>query len=323
MSTNQSIKNPKSLGLGAVKDTKLTTIAISSENLKKRRKWRTQAPLKDMKDADEDALFELAQLENHQIDLAKGALLIAKDAYTDLDTETYLQQLNQMAEELQAQIGEEADTSAQINGLNHYLFEAQGFAGSSQENYYDARNSYLNEVLERRIGIPITLSIVYMEIGRRIGLPLVGVGFPGHFIVKHRDLETVIDPFEGGQVLSDEDLSERLTQIFRESVQIQPRFLQAVTNKEILARMLRNLKQIHFRKGEYEKTVRVAEQITWLSPQSAQDYRDLGYLYYQVNSYAKSLASFNTYLRLSDDPPDREEISRNIRVLTQQIAKLN
>ena len=276
-----------------------------------------------MKDADEDALFELAQLENNQIDLAKGALLIAKDAYTDLDIETYLQQLNQMAEELQAQIGEEADTSAQINGLNHYLFEAQGFAGSSQENYYDARNSYLNEVLERKIGIPITLSIVYMEIGRRIGLPLVGVGFPGHFIVKHRDLETVIDPFEGGQVLSDEDLSERLTQIFRESVQIHPRFLQAVTNKEILARMLRNLKQIHFRKGEYEKTVRVAEQITWLSPQSAQDYRDLGYLYYQVNSYAKSLASFNTYLRLSDDPPDQDEISRNIRVLTQQIAKLN
>ena len=276
-----------------------------------------------MKDADEDALFELAQLENDQIDLAKGALLIAKDAYTDLDIETYLQQLNQMAEELQAQIGEEADTSAQINGLNHYLFKAQGFAGSSQENYYDARNSYLNEVLERKIGIPITLSIVYMEIGRRIGLPLVGVGFPGHFIVKHRDLETVIDPFEGGQILSDEDLSERLTQIFRESVQIHPRLLQAVTNKEILARMLRNLKQIHFRKGEYEKTVRVAEQITWLSPQSAQDYRDLGYLYYQVNSYAKSLASFNTYLRLSDDPPDREEISRNIRVLTQQIAKLN
>ena len=276
-----------------------------------------------MKNAAGDALFELAQLENDQIDLATGALLIAKDAYADLDIELYLQRLNQMAEELQSQLGEEADTSDQINHLNRYLFDTQGFAGSSQENYYDARNSYLNEVLERKIGIPITLSVVYMEIGKRIGLPLVGVGFPGHFIVKHRDLETVIDPFEKGQVLSDEDLSERLTQIFREPVRMHPRFLQAVTNKEILARMLRNLRQIHFRGGEHEKAVSTAERITWLAPQSAQDYRDLGYLYYQVNAYGKSLASFDTYLRLSDDPPDQEEISRNIRVLTQQIAKLN
>ena len=276
-----------------------------------------------MKNTTGDALFELAQLENDQIDIAKGALLIAKDAYVDLNIETYLQRLNQMAEELQAQIGEEADTSDQINHLNRYLFETQGFTGSSQEHYYDARNSYLNEVLERKVGIPITLSVVYMEIGKRIGLPLVGVGFPGHFIVKHRDLETAIDPFERGQVLSDEDLSERLTQIFREPVPMHPRFLQAVTNKEILARMLRNLRQIHFREGAYEKAVSTAERITWLAPQSAQDYRDLGYLYYQVNAYGKSLASFNTYLRLSDEPPDQEEISRNIRVLTQQIAKLN
>jgi len=276
-----------------------------------------------MKNTAGDALFGLAQLENDQIDLAKGALLIAKDAYADLDVEAYLQRLNQMAEELQSQIGEEADTSAQINHLNRYLFEMQGFAGSRQENYYDARNSYLNEVLERKIGIPITLSVVYMEIGKRIGLPLVGVGFPRHFIVKHRDLETVIDPFEEGQILSDADLSERLTQLFREPMSMHPRFLQAVTNKEILARMLRNLRQIHFREGAYEQAVRTAEQITWLAPQSAQDYRDLGYLYYQVNAYGKSLAAFNTYLRLSDDPPDQEEISRNIRVLTQQIAKLN
>ena len=276
-----------------------------------------------MKNADGDALFDLAQLENDQINLAKGALLIAKDTYANLDIEAYLQRLNQMAEELQSQIGEKADTGEQINQLNHYLFEAQGFAGSSQENYYDARNSYLNEVLERKIGIPITLSVVYLEIGKRIGLPLVGVGFPGHFIVKHRDLEIVIDPFEKGQILSDEDLSERLAQIFREPVPMHPRFLQAVTNKEILARMLRNLRQVHFREGAYEKAVKTAEQITWLAPQSAQDYRDLGYLYYQVNAYGKSLAAFNTYLHLSDDPPDHEEISRNIRVLAQQIAKLN
>ena len=134
-----------------------------------------------MKNAAGDALFELAQLENDQIDLAKGALLIAKDAYADLDIEAYLQRLNQMAAELQSQIGSEADTSDQIHHLNRYLFETQGFAGSSQEHYYDARNSYLNDVLERKIGIPITLSVVYMEIGKRIGLPLVGSRFPRTF----------------------------------------------------------------------------------------------------------------------------------------------
>ncbi len=272
---------------------------------------------------DGDAFFELAQLENDQIDLAESALLIAKDAYPDLEIRVYLQQLAQMAVELQAHIGPESDTREQINHLNRYLFEELGFTGSSQDHYYDPQNSYLNEVLERKIGIPITLSIVYMEVGNRIGLPLVGVGFPGHFIVKHKNLETFIDPFEGGRILSDEVLSERLAQIFRESVPMQPQFLQAVPNKQILARMLRNLKQIYFREKEYEKAVRAGERITWLDPESAQDYRDLGYLYYQVNAHAKSLSAFKAYIRLSDEPPDQEEIVKNIRILIQQIARLN
>ncbi|MCZ6677727.1 MAG: transglutaminase-like domain-containing protein, partial [Candidatus Poribacteria bacterium] len=227
-----------------------------------------------MAHTDSDVFFHLSQLESHKINLAEGALLIARDAYPDLDIGVYLRQLDQMAAELQAEVDQESDTNDQIRHLNRYLFDKQGFVGN-RDDYYDPRNSYLNDVLERKVGIPITLSIVYMEVGNRIGLPLVGVGFPGHFIVKHKTLETFIDPFEGGRILSDEALSERLAQVFREPVPIDQQFLQAMTTKQILARMLRNLKQVYFRQEKYEEAIRAGEKIIWLEPQAAQDYRGL------------------------------------------------
>ena len=280
--------------------------------------------MRAMKTTNSDDFFQFLKLEGDQIQLAEGALLIAKDVYPELDIDFYLQQLDQMAAELQAQIGEGLDSSEQINSLNHYLFAEQGFKGN-RDDYYDHRNSYLNEVLERKLGIPITLSIVYIEVGKRIGLPLVGIGFPGHFLVKHKGqyLDIFIDPFEEGQLLSEETFSERLEQSYGQPVPMQPQFLLEVTNKQILARMLRNLKQIHYRQGEYEKAVKAGEKITWLEPQSAQDHRDLGYLYYQVNSYGQSVSAFKEYLRLANDPPDREDIVKNIRIIMKQLAMLN
>ncbi len=272
----------------------------------------------------DDPFFSIAQCNDSEIDLGLGALLIAKDAYPELDTRAYMEQLDRMALEVKGQIGETTEPSRQIAQLNHYLFEEKSFKGN-QDDYHNPRNSYLNDVLERKLGIPITLSVVYIETSKRIGLPIVGVGFPGHFIVKHKGeyLETYIDPFHGGRVLSDDELCEQLESVFQQPTPLQPEFLRQVSNKEILARILRNLKQIYFKEKAYARTISASERIIWLLPDFAQEHQDLGYLYYKTNAYGKSLKSFEEYLRISGNPPDREDIEENIGLLKKRMAILN
>lgn len=273
----------------------------------------------------QDAFFAFSQLEDEQVAVPFGALLIAKDVYPELDITVYLEKLDQMGKEAKAQIGGTADLNAQVADLNHYLFEKKGFAGN-EDDYYDPRNSYLNDVLDRKLGLPITLSIVYIEIGNRLGLRLVGIGFPGHFLVKQKGQysETIIDPFEGGRILTKRDLDEKLqTMPMMQGEPMRPEFLQELTNKQMLVRVLRNLLAIYLKQNAYERAVRVGEQITWLAPGSALDHRDLGYLYYQVDSYGKSLRAFEKYLELEDGEPDREKIEFNVEVLKKQIAMLN
>ena len=272
----------------------------------------------------DDPFFSIAQCNDAEIDLGLGALLIAKDAYPELDTSTYMEQLSRMALEVKEQIGETTEPSRQIAQLNHYLFEEKAFKGN-QDDYYNPRNSYLNDVLERKLGIPITLSVVYIETSKRIGLPIAGVGFPGHFIVKHQGdhLETYIDPFHGGRILSDDTLREQLETVFQQPTPLQPEFLRQVSNREILARILRNLKQIYFKEKAYARAISASERITLLLPDFAQEHQDLGYLYYKTHAYGKSLTSFQEYLRISGNAPDRAEIEENIGLLRKQVARLN
>ena len=272
----------------------------------------------------DDPFFSLAQCNDSEIELGLGALLIAKDIYPQLDTGAYMELLDQMALEVKERIGETDEPSRQIAQLNHYLFEEKAFKGN-QEDYYNPRNSYLNDVLDCKLGIPITLSVVYIEMSKRIGLPIVGVGFPGHFFVKHKGvhLETYIDPFHGGRILSDDALHEQLETVFQQPTPLQPEFLKQVSNREILARILRNLKQIYFKEKAYARTISASERIIWLLPDFAQEYQDLGYLYYKTHAYGKSLKSFEEYLRISGNPPDREDIEENIGLLRKRMAILN
>ncbi|MDE0043394.1 MAG: transglutaminase-like domain-containing protein [Candidatus Poribacteria bacterium] len=272
----------------------------------------------------DDPFLLLAQCNDSEIDLGLGALLIAKDTYPELDTVAYVELLDRMASEVKERIDGTDEPSRQIAHLNHYLFEEKAFGGD-QEDYYNPRNSYLNDVLERKLGIPITLSVVYIETSKRIGLPIVGVGFPGHFIVKHKGkhLETYIDPFHGGRILTDDALHEQLETVFQQPTPLQPEFLRQVSNKEILARILRNLKQIYLKKQAYARAISASERITWLLPDFAQEHQDLGYLYYKTHAYGKSLKSFQEYLRISGDAPDREDIEENIGLLRKQVASLN
>ncbi len=269
-----------------------------------------------------DPFFRLVQ--DDPIDLARGALLIAGEAYPRLDPDVYLRQLDRMAGTLKPHFTPGSTMLERLELLNHYLFIELDFKGN-QQDYYDPRNSYLNDVLERRLGIPITLSVVYLEVGRRLGLPLAGVNFPFHFLVKCTAPSdpVFIDPFSAGHILTKEELADHLPVANGRKLSMDERFLEAISPREILARMLRNLKQIHAHRREFKKAISAGEKITWLLSEGASDYRDLGHLYYQVRAYHQSLAAFQEYLLRAAGPEDEREIRENIQIISAHLGALN
>src|SRR5215207_10544928 len=186
------------------------------------------------------------------LDLAEAALLIAQEEHPQLDVSAYLHRLEELAAAVRTRLSESPSPSDIVLNLNIHLFREEGFRGNTSA-YYDPANSFLNEVLDRKTGIPITLSVVYIEVGRRLGLPLVGVGFPGHFLVKYTgpEGEVVLDPFLGGLTLDHQQLAHKLQTMYGEQnpllAQI-PQLLAPASKKNILVRMLRNLKGVYLQK---------------------------------------------------------------------------
>jgi len=263
---------------------------------------------------------------DEQIDLAEGALLIAKHVTTHLDVERCLARIDGLAQRLRARIGE-GDTQAQrIAALNHFLFEEQGFA-PSVEDYFDPRNSFLDQVLERKRGIPISLSLLYIEIGRRIGLTLHGVSFPGHFLVKCT-LEqgvVVLDPYCGGVSLRLEDLQQRLREVRGGEVSraIVAGMLVAARKREILARMLRNLKAIYLEQHDYAHALATVDWIVLIHPGEATELRDRGLAYLKLECIRAALADLERYLELAPAADDLEEIRAHVIELRGRAARLN
>ncbi|MEI8190762.1 MAG: transglutaminase-like domain-containing protein, partial [candidate division NC10 bacterium] len=253
------------------------------------------------------AFAQLVQRPEAAIDLAQAALFIAKEEYPDLDVAVYLARLDAMGEEVQRLADGSLDPHRLIAALNEHLFRQLGFHGNP-ENYYDPRNSFLNEVLDRRTGIPITLSAVYLEVARRIGFPLHGVGMPGHFLVKYagRDEEIVVDPFGGGGILSDADYQRMLDRITGRKLCFERGMLATLGTRQILARMLTNLKAIYFNNQEYAKALSIVERLVILQPQTASEIRDRGLLSCQLKRYADASADLDRYLRLVPEAEDSE-----------------
>jgi regulator of sirC expression with transglutaminase-like and TPR domain len=219
----------------------------------------------------------------NRLDLARAALLIASEAYPGLDILRYVAKLEVMAAAVRPAVTTTDDPTLKIAYLNAYLFEERGFRGNT-ENYYDLRNSFLNEVIDRSLGIPITLSIVYMEVGRRVGMPLQGLGMPGHFIMKYAEPEEdiYIDPFNQGRMLSREACEELVQQLYGEPVPFQETFLAPVSKKQILARMLMNLKAIYLHTKDYLKALSVVERLLIIEPGVEQELKDRAALRHQI-----------------------------------------
>jgi len=259
-----------------------------------------------------------------ELNLAEAALLIAKEEYPDLDDRPYLERLDRMAEEVgDRHVGAEGPDS-RLEALNRYLFDSLGFRGNT-DDYYDPRNSFLNEVLDRRTGIPITISVVYLEVGWRLGMPLRGVGFPGHFLVKYTDQagEIVIDPFNRGAILSPDDCQGRLDQVYGGRVQFQSGFLAGVTRRQILLRILTNLKGIYLAGKDHRRALAAVERILIVDPSLAPEIRDRGILRMQLQQTGAAIADLERYLTMNPKTDDAEEVRRRLRDWRQAQASLN
>jgi regulator of sirC expression with transglutaminase-like and TPR domain len=270
---------------------------------------------------------EVANRPAERIVLAEAALLIAKDAYPDLDVAAYVARLDNMAQTLRLRLRADISVTDTVKGLNHYLFDELGYAGNA-ENYYDPRNSYLNDVIERKLGIPITLSILYIEIGRRLGLKLAGVSFPGHFLVKCSVKEgaIVLDPYAKGASLGIKGLQRNLAKLAN-GAQLAPelvmQMLASADHKEILARMLRNLKTMFMQKHDPARALCAVERIILLTPGAGVEIRDRGIIYQELECFRAALADLLRYLELCPQAADAHDVGCRIAELKVLNSRLN
>lgn len=262
-----------------------------------------------------------------ELNLAEAALLIASAEYPGLEVSPYLSKLDQIADAIEQRVASERSYVNIVHAMNEYLFEQQGFSGNL-EDYSDPRNSYLNEVLDRKRGIPITLSVIYMEIGWRLGIPLEGVSFPGHFLVKfpYAGGEVVLDPFFKGISLSAEVLERRIHNLLGGDVPAQdflPHLLVPATKKETLVRMLRNLKAIYVRQDDFHRALWCTDLILVVHPNMAAEIRDRGELFAQMECYRTAAADYTRYLELAPEAEDAAVIRARLIELFPLASKLN
>ena len=259
-----------------------------------------------------------------EIDLAGAALAVAQDEYPALRPEVYLAKLDEYAARVRAFAGGETNPYRLVASMNYVLFKQEGFRGN-RGDYYDPRNSFLNDVIERKKGIPITLSVLYMEVAARAGLKLRGVGFPGHFLVKYEDDEDeiVIDPFDKGEVRTLEDLQTLLDGLYNGKVSLRPEFLAAVTHRQIIHRMLNNLKGIYLSEENLLKALSAAERLVILEPSSAPEIRDRGMLYLKLECFQQAIGDLETYLRLAPDASDIDDVREQVVELKKGAARLH
>jgi regulator of sirC expression with transglutaminase-like and TPR domain len=285
-------------------------------------------------------------------DLTAAALLIARVEYTQLDDQPYVDRLDVMGREARRRMAVGLDSAlpgdappdvdperhAQVLALNHYLFHELRFSGN-EAHYEDPRNSFLNEVLDRRTGIPITLAVLYMEVARRAGLPVEGINFPGHFLLRcparfgtPYPADLVIDPFHGGALLSREMLRRQAASVdlMDDLVPGESRLLPRATKPQILSRMLINLKRIYVRMLSFPQARDITQLLIAVDPSAINEMRDRGLLAYHLKDFSGALRDLSTYLALSatspideDDRSEHEQIWEHVKTLRRRVASFN
>jgi regulator of sirC expression with transglutaminase-like and TPR domain len=267
---------------------------------------------------------EIAALDESALSLDHAALTMALEEYPNLDVQSYLRRMDTLAARAEVLIGVDRSAINMIEGINEVLFVQEGLRGNG-EDYYDPRNSYLNEVLDRKLGIPITLSVIYMEVAKRINFPIQGIGFPGHFLIKHvsRERDIIIDTFELGRILTANDCQELLDSIHKGAVEMNAALLQPMDKRMILTRMLYNLKGIYTQKEQYFKALAIIDRILMLNPGTPSELRDRGFVYMQTSLFAKALSDLECYLSEAAAPEDSAYIQSHIKMLRSIVCAVN
>lgn len=260
-----------------------------------------------------ERLYQELQRPTAQVSLARAALYIAQEEYPQLVVNDYLAMLDRMAETLRQRLPEDRYPLKIIHAINDYLFGELNFSGNSVD-YYDPRNSFLNNVLERRVGIPITLSLVYLELADRIGFPMAGVSMPGHFLIRPtvKEMDIFVDPFHRGEVMFEQDCRERLKQMFGDSAQLEPQQLLPISPATFLVRMLTNLKLIYLQNRDVPKVLDAINRILLIAPEAVGEWRDRGLIHYQQGMLDQARLDLERYLHQHPDAVDAFEIRRVI-----------
>jgi len=268
----------------------------------------------------------LDEIHHSPINLPKAALCFAREiAYPDLDVQDYLARFDQLAVAAQTVVPPESPVFTRAAALARYLFQDLGFQGN-EANYHDPRNSFLNEVLERHLGIPISLAVLYTTIAQQLGLPAQGVGLPGHFIIGITAPDTnhmYLDPFHGGAPLSVQDcaLLVQLTAGYQEPFHNE--WLNPVSAVDILTRMLNNLKNIYLHQEDWPHALAVLEHLQALHPELPDFLRDLGTLHHKNGSLQRAILYYDQYLLRAPDATDQALVRRNQQALVEKLARLN
>ena len=254
------------------------------------------------------SFLELTDRPDHLIEVARAAMLLAASEYPRINVDGELFTFQRLAGSISSKFLDGDDPLYAMNTLSEALFDDVGFHGNT-EDYYDPRNSYLNQVLQRRTGIPVTLAVVYMEVGRRLKVPLLGVGMPGHFLVRHAEIDNLfVDPFHGGYLLSADECREMLEARAEGPFKWDDSLLEPVSNRQILARIIRNLKAIYMYDEDYVRALVVSDFALALEPHSAENRRDRGIIQYQLGHSAEALDDLVYYLDLVPNGPDSEGV---------------
>ena len=266
-----------------------------------------------------DELKGLLAGDDDTMELDQAALNLATIEFPELDFGPSIESLDRFANDIANRCSDLSDGREFVRVANTYLFEEIGLRGNA-DDYYNPRNSCLNQVLDGRMGIPITLSVIYMEIGRRLAKQIVGIGLPRHFVIQYDDgnYSTYIDPFHGGAILSPDDCY-RLAQVEDEN----PRLLAPVCKRQIVMRMINNLRGIYFSQRSFEKAQEILNLLIEANPDSAEEYKQRGLVRLQMRQLLAGKRDLQKYLALNPQAPDKEEIQGQLHAVGKWLAALN
>lgn len=254
--------------------------------------------------------------QDEDVDLALAALLIAAEEYPQLLPEPYLARIDMLAERVRDRLDDETAPLLVLQEVSRVLFEEEGFRGNA-EAYYDPRNSFLNDVLDRHTGVPLTLSLLYLEVGWRLGLPLHGVNFPGHFLVRYdgEAVQLLVDPFQRGEIRFQDEAQELLDRVYGGTVSLQPSYLRPAGRKDILVRLLSNLKGIYLNTRDDRRALAATERILLVRPDAAEEVRDRGMLLARLGFADDAVQELRDYLARAPGADDADRVKLLIREL--------